>query len=66
MARYFINNKAQANGDHEVHKQGCTFMPADKTELGEHSNCYSAIIIAKDSYSRVNGCYFCSKECHSS
>lgn len=29
MARYYVNNNAQANGDHEVHELGCTFMPPD-------------------------------------
>jgi len=24
---YYVNTNAQANGDHEVHKEGCTKMP---------------------------------------
>ncbi len=30
MPIYYVNNKAQLNGDHEVHKAGCTWMPSDK------------------------------------
>lgn len=27
MALYYANKQAQANGDHEVHKEGCQWMP---------------------------------------
>jgi len=27
MALYYVNKNAQSNGDHEVHKDGCVFMP---------------------------------------
>ena len=27
MADYWVNNQAQANGDHEVHVAGCSWMP---------------------------------------
>jgi hypothetical protein len=30
MAHYYVNQHAQANGDHEVHKSGCSHMPKDK------------------------------------
>lgn len=66
MARYYVNNKAQSNGDHEVHRTGCSYMPDDKRYLGEHSNCQSAVIEAKKTYWRSNGCYYCCKECHTS
>ena len=26
MAKYYVNNKAQSNGDHEVHKAGCPYL----------------------------------------
>ena len=40
MDRYCVNTRAQANGDHEVHKEGCTFMPLPQNQhyLGAHSN----------------------------
>ncbi len=40
MADYWVNRNAQANGDHEVHKQGCSDMPSDKKYLGDFSSCY--------------------------
>lgn len=40
MARYYVNKNAQSNGDHEVHKQGCTWMPHEDNRiyLGNFSN----------------------------
>ncbi len=68
MAKYYVNKNAQSNGDHEVHKEGCSWLP--KTEnriyLGEHTGCKSAVRKAKDYYDQVNGCYYCSNECHTS
>ncbi len=41
MAKYYVNDNAQSNGDHEVHKEGCTGMPlsSNRTYLGDFSNC---------------------------
>lgn len=68
MARYCVNPNAQVNGDHEVHRQGCTFWPKNPVDLGEHANCQSAVRQAKATWptSRINGCKFCSPECHTS
>jgi len=64
MANYFVNNRAQPNGDYEVHKEGCSYMPSDKTSLGDHSTCSTAVAAARRHYSTANGCYWCSKACH--
>ena len=68
MARYYVNKNAQYNGDHEVHRSGCSFLP--KTEnriyLGEFNNCKAAVKEAKKHYSKANGCYYCSNDCHTS
>lgn len=67
MAKYYVNNKAQAiSGDHEVHKSGCDKMPSDTKDLGEHSSCHSAVKEAKKTYEKADGCYYCSNECHKS
>ena len=68
MARYYVNKNAQNNGDHEVHKQGCSFLPeeANRLYLGEFSNCFDAVREARKHYSKVNGCYYCSNNCHKS
>lgn len=66
MARYYVNKNAQSNGDHEVHKSGCSFMPAPENRiyLGDFESCFPAVRKAKDHYDQVNGCYYCSKACH--
>lgn len=66
MEKYYVNMNAQANGDHEVHKFGCSYMPDldNKKYLGEFSSCYRAVQEAKRYYSQVNGCYYCSNACH--
>ncbi|MHB1106667.1 MAG: hypothetical protein ACYCZ2_09925 [Lutibacter sp.] len=68
MPFYYVNNNAQSNGDHEVHQEGCAWFPQqeNRTSLGYHSTCKSAVQKAKEYHSQVNGCYHCSKECHTS
>ncbi|MBN4047346.1 hypothetical protein JYU05_02275 [bacterium AH-315-P13] len=66
MANYYVNKNAQSNGDHEVHKHGCSFMPEveNRIYLGDYDNCEDAVEKAKETYSKSNGCYYCSNECH--
>ena len=66
MADYYVNKNVQANGDHEVHRDPCSFMPesANRTYLGAFSECSGAVKAAKSHYPQVNGCYFCSGACH--
>ena len=66
MDKYYVNKRAQSNGDHEVHKTGCGYMPnsENKIYLGEFSNCHSAVSAARKYYSQVNGCYYCCRPCH--
>ena len=66
MANYYVNKNAQANGDHEVHRDGCIYMPAEanRISLGSFSDCADAVKAAKQHYEQVNGCATCSFECH--
>jgi hypothetical protein len=64
MAHYYVNNRAQDNGDHEVHVQGCSKMPSDKKYLGDFYSCQPAVVEAKRTYWKSNGCYWCSRDCH--
>jgi len=66
MDKYYVNKNAQSNGDHEVHKEGCSYMPlvGNKLNLGSHTGCSSAVKKAKETYSKSNGCYYCCKPCH--
>lgn len=66
MVRYYLNKKPQENGDHEVHKPDCSWMPEPENclYLGEFSTCYAAVLEAMKDYSQANGCFHCSRECH--
>lgn len=64
MWNYYVNRNAQSNGDHEVHKEGCDYMPSNRVDLGFFSACQSAVAEARRHYSSVNGCYWCSRPCH--
>lgn len=68
MASYYVNDRAQANGDHEVHREGCSYMPspANRTPLGDHQTCQTAVVKAKQTYRQSNGCYYCANACHTS
>jgi len=66
MANYYVNKNTQSNGDHEVHKSGCTYMPAEQNRLylGSFLSCHGAVQEAKKIYYKSNGCYYCSEDCH--
>lgn len=66
LAAYFVNMNAQDNGDHEVHKAGCIYMPstANRLYLGVFTSCREAVREAKKTYPQSNGCVRCSEECH--
>ena len=67
-AHYYVNKVAQSNGDHEVHEAGCSYLPAEHNRLylGYFSNCADAVREARRHYRQVNGCYWCSRACHTS
>ena len=66
MARYCVNKNAQSNGDHEVHRDGCSYMPQAQNQLplGEHYTCVTAVAAAKRVYPSANGCAYCSSACN--
>lgn len=66
MADYCVNRNSQMNGDHEVHKYGCSWMPSEvnRIYLGNFASCGLAVSKAKEYYTQVNGCYYCSPACH--
>lgn len=68
MSHYYVNKNAQLNGDHEVHTTGCSFMPNNENciYLGNFLYCSQAISEARKHYSQVDGCYYCSRDCHTS
>ncbi|KAA3616833.1 MAG: hypothetical protein D8M58_17680 [Calditrichaeota bacterium] len=66
MSKYFVNKNAQSTGEHEIHKEGCSYLPdvQNRINLGDFSGCKAAMKKAKDYYTNVDGCYYCSIECH--
>ena len=68
MTKYYVNKNEQPNGDHEIHKETCEYLPKEKNRisLGEFKNCKEAIRRARIYYEQVNGCVYCSEECHTS
>lgn len=66
MAKYYVNKNGQANGDHEVHEENCSWLPKaeNRIYLGNFSNCKAAVAEAKKHYRQVNGCKHCSEDCH--
>lgn len=68
MDKYYVNKNAQKNGDHEVHKEGCIWMPTiyNRISVGNWSKCSSAVIFSKLYFVQSNGCAYCCRECHTS
>lgn len=66
MFYYYLNREAQPDGYHEIHKEGCAFLPSPKNRirLGAHPNDQSAFREAKKHFTRVDGCYYCCKSIH--
>jgi hypothetical protein len=64
MAHYFIDNHAQPNGDHEVHKVGCVRMPMDKRYLGNYEFVSQAMLEARKEFWQSNGCVACARDQH--
>lgn len=66
MASYCVNKNAQDTGEHEVHTYNCEYLPdpVNRLHLGDFNTCQEAIIKAKEHYDNVDGCYYCSRECH--
>ena len=78
MKFYCVNRNIDNNGHHEVHRIGQHFRPDgsygfcehlpdfdNQLSLGRHDVCDSAVAEAKRlGYRTANGCYWCSRECH--
>lgn len=66
MPRYYVNKNTDDQGDHEVHKEGCSWLPEpdNRIYLGIHADCHGAMEEAKKHYDRVNGHAVCATDCH--
>jgi len=68
MPKYYVNKNAQPTGEHEVHKEGCSYMPSTQNAeyLGVFLDCYGAVAEAKRVHPNwdIDGCAHCSPDCH--
>lgn len=69
MKHYYLNKDTSSNpnNDHEVHAEGCVWMPSplNRQYLGYYSNANQAVVKAKQmGYSKVDGCNTCCPEAH--
>lgn len=66
MTYYYVDDRAQANGDHEVHSSGCRHLPAlaHRVFLGNFGHCAEALREAGKVYPQANGCARCLRDCH--
>ena len=63
--KYYVNDNAQPNGDHEVHIENCIYYSRMiNTYLGEYDSCQEAVLVAKKKHKQVNGCISCCRPCH--
>lgn len=69
MSKHYYVNKnttGNPNNNHEVHAEGCKWMPSieNRTYLGYFTSCSDAVKKAKESYTAVDGCKTCCPDCH--
>lgn len=66
--RFYVNKNAQNNGDHEVHRATCCWLPESENRqyLGDFATSQEAVREARKYYNQVNGCYYCCPETHTS
>ena len=62
--KYYVNkNRQDGNGyNHEVHKEGCAWMPSNALYLGEFDSSEDALQAAKRTYPDADGCIHCCPE----
>ena len=66
--RYYYNRNSNKNNKHEIHRQGCAYMPKEKNKMkiGLADDCHKAIIKAKErtGIEKFDGCAYCCSECN--
>jgi hypothetical protein len=64
MKEYYVNTEAQHTGEHEVHEKGCSYFPRNAKYLEIFSDCHGAVKKAREYYNKVDGCFYCCRDCH--
>lgn len=62
--KYYVNKRQQDGSgfNHEVHRQGCFWMPSDALPLGEFYSSEDALQAAKRTYPDADGDIHCCPE----
>lgn len=68
MSKYYVNNQSTypSSGEHEVHKEGCFWMPSNRTYIGEFYNETDAVRSCQNSNPtlKIDGCKYCCPNAH--
>lgn len=68
MDDFYLNKNEQPNGDHEVHRSNCYWLPSliNREYLGRFTSSFTAILQARATHVtwRINGCAHCCPESH--
>jgi len=58
---YYLNRNAQNNGEHEIHKEDCKFIPSlnNRILLGHYKTDEEALEVARRIFPKVDGCSHC-------
>lgn len=66
--KFYVHTIPQSNGDHEVHRATCSWLPnaSNRLYLGDFVSSTSALREARKFFTHVDGCYFCCPEIHTS
>jgi hypothetical protein len=69
VPNFVVNKHPQWGSDvHEVHdsasRKECLPDPDNQVALGEFSHCAEALAAARLYFPQVDGCFFCTPECH--
>jgi hypothetical protein len=59
MTHYFVDNREQPDGAHEVHSVGCKRMASDKQYLGDFLTRELAVIEARKEFWKIASCVRC-------
>jgi len=64
-SEWYVNRNTQDDGDHEVHRVTCRYLPAPRNRiaLGDHDDCRDALRAAREHFEEVDGCYYCARAC---
>jgi len=59
VAHYFLDNRPQPDGAHEIHAVGCKRMATDKRYLGDYPNGDEAVVEARKELWHTAACVRC-------